>query len=423
MSTPVFINTDATTTEQDLVNYFEELTGKTLYPAQDERILIHLIAYQATLNKIAANEAALLNLVDFSKYPVIDYLGALVETPRLSAQSAVSTLKVYLTGVQTYDVVIPKDNTRIETKDGKVVFYATDDLTINAGTLSGEIAIQAETAGIIGNGYLSGEVKNLLSPIPDVDRVENITTTSGGADEEDNESYKARIKTAPEQFSVAGPEGAYKYFAKSAHQSIIDVAVTAPDEPASLTYKIGETTHNVTDEGVNSFTGSHITSSAINYKTGAVNVIFDQAVSEITCTVPRGGKINVYPLTKTGNPSTEIKELVENKIENKTPLTDFVSILDPERVDFEISGQLTLYTWADSIVVLAEKDTRINAYIAEMKSKLGKNIVKNQIIALLNSIDGVYNINLDNPNDTDITEYQWANCTSFNITIGGYVNE
>ena len=46
------------------------------------------------------------------------------------------------------------------------------------------------------------------------------------------------MQIAPESFSVAGPRGAYEYYARSAHQDIIDVAVVGPPELAPGYVKI-----------------------------------------------------------------------------------------------------------------------------------------------------------------------------------------
>ena len=60
--------------------------------------------------------------------------------------------------------------------------------------------------------------------------VTNTTTSYGCSDTENDENYRERIQIAPESFSVAGPRGAYEYYARSAHQDIIDVAVVGPPD-------------------------------------------------------------------------------------------------------------------------------------------------------------------------------------------------
>jgi hypothetical protein len=58
-------------------------------------------------------------------------------------------------------------------------------------------------------------------------------TTANGTDDETDEELRERIRLAPSQFSVAGPTGAYKFFAKSAHPSIVDVSVTIGHDPVT----------------------------------------------------------------------------------------------------------------------------------------------------------------------------------------------
>ncbi|STI00519.1 phage-related baseplate assembly protein J [Escherichia coli] len=62
----------------EMIAKYEADTGKTLYPAQAERLLIDLWAYREMLVRVAVQEAAKQNLVAFSREPMIDYLGELV---------------------------------------------------------------------------------------------------------------------------------------------------------------------------------------------------------------------------------------------------------------------------------------------------------------------------------------------------------
>ncbi len=70
----------------EIVAAYESATGKTLYPAQIERLLIDLIAYRETLLRAAINDAARQNLVRFARAPMLDYLGELVGVIRLPGE-------------------------------------------------------------------------------------------------------------------------------------------------------------------------------------------------------------------------------------------------------------------------------------------------------------------------------------------------
>jgi phage-related baseplate assembly protein len=59
--------------------------------------------------------------------------------------------------------------------------------------------------------------------------VTNLETTAGGAEVEDDESFRDRIHMAPEKFTTAGSEQSYIYWARSARPGIADVS---PDSPS-----------------------------------------------------------------------------------------------------------------------------------------------------------------------------------------------
>jgi phage-related baseplate assembly protein len=380
---PQFIERDVNKITQEWITLYEQKTGKTLQPAQIERILIDVGVYRESLLRIGIQEAAKQNLVNFATYPMLDYLGELVGVYRIPAKASITTIKFSLSEIQSFNVLIP-EGSQIESKDGKVIFKTLSDILILAGQLSAEIQAEAETVGSIANGYLAGEVKNLITPISYIESAENTAETTGGADEEDDEALRERVKQAPEKFTNAGSRGAYRYWAITAHQDIIDVAVLSSSP----------------------------------------------------------GIVKIYPLTKFGSPTGDILSRVQNILSNDKvrPLTDQVIVESPQKIDFEIKGSVTLYSYADAQSVEAETKIKLDKYIAELKSKLGKDIVPTQIIAILNSIYGVYSasiqlrmtrdlvngqvfkVDLNIPNFTEILEYQWANCTGYQIDIAGYTN-
>lgn len=360
---PSFIDRDPIKILQELIQQYETMTGKTLHPAQVERIIIDLIAYREMLLRIGLQEAAKQNLVEYARYPMLDYLGELVGVRRLPAQPARTTLRFTLSEPQTFDVIIPAD-TQVETKDGRFIFKTTSPAVIRAGSMSVDVTAVSETAGAEANGYMPGEINLLLSPLAYIEKVENISVSFGGVDRESDERLRERIKEAPESFSNAGSRGAYRFWAMTAHQDIVDVAVISPSP----------------------------------------------------------GVVNIYPLTKTGTPTEEILTLVTRMLNDEKirPLTDQVNVLPPIRVDFSISANVTLFNFADSGTVQKKIDAKLSNYIIEMRSRLGKDIVRSQIIALINSIYGVYKTELISPlTDRVLAENEWANCTDFTINIVG----
>jgi len=363
---PSFIERDVNKITQEWIALYEQKTGKTLQPAQVERILIDVGVYRENLLRIAIQEAAKQNLVNFATYPMLDYLGELVGVTRLEPQYAKTVIRFAMNETRTFNVDIP-EGSQIESKDGKVIFSTLDNAIIPAGQLYVDIPMRCEASGEIGNGYLPGEINNPVSNISDyIDSFSNIETTSGGAEEESDDSYRERIKQAPEQFSNAGSKGAYEFLAKSAHPDIIDVAVLSPS----------------------------------------------------------AGVVKVYPLTKDGNPQDPIINAVSAILNDdmKRPLTDNVIVEAPIKVDFAINTEVTVFDYADQITVKVEIESKLDSYISDMKSKLGKGIVPAQIISIILSVTGVYNANLINPSYRSLVKNEWANCISRIVTISGVVN-
>src|SRR6202046_2745157 len=72
----------------DMVAEFEAAAGRTLYPAQVERLLINLYAYRESLVRNGIQYAAEQNLLAFATFPMLDYLSQLLSVTRLASQPA-----------------------------------------------------------------------------------------------------------------------------------------------------------------------------------------------------------------------------------------------------------------------------------------------------------------------------------------------
>jgi len=92
----------------EIIAAYETATGKTLYPAQIERLLIDLIAYRETLLRAAINDAARQNLVRFARAPMLDYLGELVGVARLPGESDERLRARILEAPESFSVAGPR---------------------------------------------------------------------------------------------------------------------------------------------------------------------------------------------------------------------------------------------------------------------------------------------------------------------------
>jgi len=366
---PVFVESSFEEIIKELQTLWEQATGASLQPAQLERLILNVIAYRENVLKLAINEAAKQNLLAFAKGEKLDHLGALLGVKRLPAQPALTTLRFEFEEPLPLTLLIPK-GTQVSSADGKVVFQTKEDKTAEAGSEYIDALAECTQTGTVGNGYEPGTINQLVNPLPFVKSVYNTTISTGGADTEDDEHYRSRIQIAPESFSNAGSKGAYIYWAKTAHQDIVDVAVESP-EP---------------------------------------------------------GVVNVYPLLKGGViPGEEIISLVKETLnaDKVRPLTDKVQVLPPEPVSFDISVDLYVYKsytpLANTIKVEAEK--RLTAFAEKLKNKLGMDIVPEQIIDLLQSISGVYRAVVNSPSNCQVLPLnQVAVANLITVNIAGAVD-
>ena len=91
--------------------------------------------------------------------------------------------------------------------------------------------------GLAGNDLAVGQVKEIIDAYDYFLKIENITRTAGGADEEDDASYYERMRESMESFSTAGPINGYIYHVKTVTPAIADVTATSP-EPGVVDIRI-----------------------------------------------------------------------------------------------------------------------------------------------------------------------------------------
>src|SRR5262249_29541824 len=147
----------------DMIMAFEAAAGRTLQPAQVERLLIDLYAYRESLVRNAIQYAGQQNLLAFAIFPMIDYLGELLGVTRLQAQPASTIIQFTLGNPLTVDYTVPA-GTRIGSNDRQVVFVTTVDATIRAGQTSATANANAAVGGVSGNGFLAGQINVILNP-------------------------------------------------------------------------------------------------------------------------------------------------------------------------------------------------------------------------------------------------------------------
>ena len=351
---------------------YEQRAGKVLQPAHIERLLINTFAYREHLLRQQVNEAYRQQHPRFATGLMLDLCGDDVSTPRLQAQPALTTLR-FTAGLSGLEQIAVPKGTRVNA--GQTGFVTTESALLTAVQSSAEVAAECTETGTVGNGWSVGQINSpaeRLHPTIDV-AVSNTTVSAGGVEIEGDEAYRERVLLAPESFSVAGPVGAYQYWARQASPAVVDVHVA-----------------NDTDGGGQ----------------------------------PIGGRVAVTVLAKDGLPNAELIGKIQAALsaEKRRPLCDTVVVKAPTAVDYTLDAELTLFTGTDARTAKAAAEQAWAAYEAARRSRLGLDIVPLDIQTAL-KVAGVYNVVLHNLPLTVVKPDQWARCTSTTIRIAAQTAE
>ena len=241
----LFVDIDPQTIIPELINDFENQLGISLNAGDQRRQFLQGFGYVLTTVLQNIENTGKNNLLQYAYGEYLDKLGELVGVTRLPADYADVSIEFTLSGVQNQDAIVPI-GTRV-TPDGVVFFATTEILTIQSGQTTGTVNARATITGAKYNGYVVGQINTLVDGVNFVQKVKNITESSGGADIENDDSFRERIHKAPLSFSVAGPKGAYEYFALSADASVADVYVIRL-EPGTVGIYVVKTGGVIPDE-------------------------------------------------------------------------------------------------------------------------------------------------------------------------------
>lgn len=369
MAAPSFVSNEIDQIRSAIKADYEARTGRILHPAQVENLLIETIAYRESLIRSAYQIAMEQSLVLYAGGTALEELGKLVGVTRLAASPATVVLRFTLNA--HLGVTIPA-GTRVRSNDGQSVFQTVEDESVASGVLSVDITCECQTAGTSGNGYGTGTITQILDPQAFIDSVTNTTTSGGGADTETDDKLRERIQLAPSSFSVAGPSGAYEYFARTANPSIIDVKAVRTNP----------------------------------------------------------GEVTIYPLMEDGSTTpTTVLDAVEDILndENIRPLSDTVVVTAPTAVNYTLDVELELYTNADGATIQANVEEALEQFTVEVRQEMGRDVIEDQIIGAIRAVvdrdDEIYKITVVSWSDITVGDTQYGVCTATpTVTITGYTD-
>lgn len=367
----LFAVKDAKEVEREVVRAYEDAAGRSLAPGDPVRLFLLTIASVIVQQRTLIDYTGKQNLLAYSSSGYLDHLGALLGVCRLAAAPALTTLRFTLSSPQPGAVTIPV-GTRATPGGGSFFFATARSATIPPGEISVDVDAACTAPGIGGNGFFPGQIRKLVDLLPWVSSVENITETTGGTDVEEDENLRERIHVAPEKFSVAGPFGAYEYWALTAHQGIIDVSVVGPPtiDP---------------------------------------------------------GEVAIFPLMTGGAiPSQEVLDLVYSRCnaEDIRPLTDHVTVAPPEIVSYTVSLQYWILrrNATRALAIRSAVEKTVEEWVDWQRSKIGRDILPSELVRRVQSA-GAKRVEVTSPKYTALNYKQLGVASSVNVVYGGLEDE
>jgi len=368
-----FVDKDIESLLTDMIRDYElayfEQTGqeKVLQQGDPIRIWIYSQALRIYTAYQLIDRSAKMNLLKYSEGNYLDHIGSRIGVTRLESSFATATVQFTLSSIQQDSILIPK-GTRIST--GNNIYFATMAVAeITSGSSTIDVQVECLESGIVGNGFTPGQINTLVEPIAYIEKAENIDESKGGTDIEDDERLRERIYLAPESFSVAGPTGAYEFFAKEYSSSIEDVKVTSPSP----------------------------------------------------------GEVDIRIILKDGEiPSDTIINGVNDYLSDKTrrPLTDNVTVQAPTQIQYNLNATYYLRdadeNFASSIQLEVTK--AISDYIVWQKSKIGRDINPSELTLRMIQA-GAKRVVITEPIFTQLQDTDIAVDNTINIVYGGLENE
>lgn len=251
---------------------------------------------------------------------------------RLPASRALTTLRFSVPAPLNFAVTVPLGTLVAPTATVTIAFETTALGLIPAGSSSVDVPARCTEVGTIGNEFLPGQVNRLINfDVPFAINAANTTATAGGAERQEDDGpngYRDALWELPESLSIAGPSGAYHWWAKKANPAIIDVAI---------------------------------------YSAPAI-----------------AGEVHVYPLLAGGVlPSDEILEQVQAMVgPNKVrPVADFVTAMRPIPVEYDID--LDWYANEDDVTILGSIQTAVaeavNEFVLWTKSRISRDQIPSEL--------------------------------------------
>ena len=225
------INHNAEEIYYEFLESIENSVKEPLYPGDERRIISEAVIFAIVSFLAKADDATKQKFLQNARGDILDANGEAYGVERIQGNKATTEMAFSLQTAVSDDVVIPAGT--LVTNDSERFFETLVEGTITSGETSVSIPAAATESGSKYNDIEAGEIDVLVSNIAYIDNVSNTVKTTGGTDDEDDDTYRERIRLSQNRYA-SGTENYYKYHAMTADTNIQDILITNEEQIISL---------------------------------------------------------------------------------------------------------------------------------------------------------------------------------------------
>lgn len=364
-----FIETDSGKILQTILTALENGVSEPLYPGDERRVFAEAglaPLFVSLFNSV--NDACRQKMLRYARGEVLDALGENWKCERQTPTKATVTLRFYIAAAISQNIVIPQG---LRVTSDSVRYFTTDEtVVLQAGQTYVEVSATAMEGGVAYNDIPIGAIKTIVdvSLVPLVDGVMNTTASENGADEENDESYRARIRESDASLSTAGPSAAYRYWAiKADPTQIADAVVDYLRKTVKQECPVySKSTEKHIFLGGEFFEASTLklythggttpktegTDYSYTYSNGLLDIelissgsLYSESTVDVEIVVEQAGCVEITPICYGGEvPSASLLQAVLESCSapDVKPLTDRVSVKAPDVIYYDI--EIEYYT-------------------------------------------------------------------------------
>ena len=204
---------------EDMITAYVDAGGDILYPGDEKEMLLRGVQAIVVQTFAQVDAALRMDTLRYASGVFLDIYGEKRNCTRIPAHAATCSIEIKFRASGTARTIAA--GTAL-TADGERIYLLREPVeqTGYEQTINGEIICR--DTGSVGNGLLTGTQMQFMVPNPAVISVFTKRDASGGQDDEDDETYRERIRKFGLANTTTGPQTQYESAAKSVSSEILD---------------------------------------------------------------------------------------------------------------------------------------------------------------------------------------------------------